>query len=217
MVAIKHSATLAGLGRFAPQRAWAVIAIFAALLCLGGFAVRGFSDNGLRLGSQLAWRFTFLVYFAAIVAGPLARLVPSQTLRRLCEERRQLVWGFCASFGVYLASILVPNTLTLPGPDRDTAGMSVFIVFAAALVLVVAYTTSRQAASFLGDKARGVMLGMGLATFWLAYVLTGLSRIAGPHRPDAYYGFSLALMVIALLLRFADRFAAQFRAWGIAA
>jgi hypothetical protein len=55
------------------------------------------------------------------------------------------------------------------------------------------------------------MLGVGMAFFWLTYALAGLSRISGPQRPDAFYGFSLSLMVIALLLRFADRFAAKIR------
>jgi hypothetical protein len=40
--------------------------------------------------------------------------------------------------------------------------------------------------------------------FWLCYALMALARISGPHRPDAYYGISLCLMVAALLLRYAD-------------
>lgn len=215
MVAIENGVVLSKVGRvhFPRLPGWTVIALAAALFCLGGFAVRGFSDNGLRLGSELVWRFTCLIYFAAIVAGPLARLIPSKTLRQICEERRQLIWGFCASFGVYLASVLMPNTLTPPGLDRDgvTAGMSVFVAFGAMLAIVVAYTASRQAAHFLGEKSRGAMLGVGMACFWLSYSLTGLAHISGPHRPDAFYGFSLSLMVIALLLRFADRFAQRIR------
>lgn len=215
MVAIEQSEALSEAGRFrVPRlRAWAMIAITAALVCLGGFAARGFSDNGLRLGSELVWRFTCFIYFAAIVAGPLARLIPSQRLRRICEQRRQIVWGFCASFGIYLASVLVPNTFAVPEFDHDglTAGMTIFVVFGAALTLVIAYTASRRAGVFLGERQRGTMLGVGMAFFWLTYALAGLSRISGPHRPDAFYGFSLSLMVIALLLRFADRFAAKIR------
>jgi len=215
VVVIENGAVLPKAGRFPHPRlpGWALIALAAALFCVGGFAIRGFSDNGLRLGSELAWRFTCLVYFAAIVAGPLARLIPSQILRHICEERRQLIWGFCASFGVYLASVLMPNTLTPPGLDRDgvTAGMTVFVVFGAMLAVIVAYTVSRQAAQFLGEQARRTMLGVGLACFWLAYALTGLARISGPHRPDAFYGVSLSLMVIALLLRFADRLVARIK------
>lgn len=214
MVAIEHDTALVEEGRIPMPRAWAIIAIAAVLVGIGGFAARGFSENGLRLGSELVWRFTCLVYFAAIIAGPLARLIPSQTLRQICEQRRQLTWGFCASFGVYLASIVVPNLLTPPSLARDglTAGLTVFVMFGAGLTLVIAYAASRDAALFLGRTACGVMLGVGLSYFWLAYALAGLARISGPHRPDAFYGFSLSLMIVALLLRFADRFAAKIQA-----
>ena len=56
------------------------------------------------------------------------------------------------------------------------------------------------------------MVRVGMATFWLAYAVTGLSHISGPHRPDIFYGFSLSLMLVALLLRFADCFAVKIRA-----
>jgi hypothetical protein len=218
LIANEKDAGLSWMGRFLPLRVpgWMLTAGLAALLTFGGFAARGFSGNGFRLGSELAWRFTCLVYFTALVAGPLARLIPFEPLRRLCGQRRQLVWGFCASFGVFLASVLVPNMLALPGTDRDglTAGTTVFVLLGAALTMMIAYTASRQAAVFLGEKARATMLGAGMSYFWLAYALTGLARIVGPHRPDAFYGLSVSLMVIALLLRFADRFAAKIRTRG---
>ena len=69
---------------------------------------------------------------------------------------------------------------------------------------MIAYTASRPAAHFLGQRISRTMLQVGMATFWLVYAATGLAHISGPHRPDMFYGFSLSLMVIALLLRFAD-------------
>lgn len=216
MVAIEQGAALAEEGRFpiSRPRVWMVIAIIAVLISTGGLAARGISETSLRLGSELTWRFTCLVYFAAIVAGPLARLIPSQTLRHICEERRQLVWGFCASFVVYLAGVLMPDLLAPVHRDSLTSGTTFFVVFGAGLILVIACTASRQAALFLGETARGIILGVGLSAFWLAYALSGLSHISGPHRPDAFYGFSLCLMIVALLLRFADRFAAMIRTRG---
>jgi len=179
---------------------------------VSGLAARGFSDNGTRLGSELAWRFTCLIYFAAVTAGPLARLIPSASLRRLCEERRQLVWGFCAGFGVYLACILFPNTAPLPDRDELTTGMLLFVLSAGLLVAVIAYAATRSAARFLGETISRTLVHVGMSTFWLAYAALGLSHISGPHRPDIFYGFSLSLMVIALLLRFADCFVAKMKA-----
>lgn len=213
MVAIEHDTAPVEAGRFPLPPGWAVIAIATTLVGIGGFWARGFSENGLRLGSEFIWRFTCIVYFAAVIAGPVARLIPSQALRHIGEQRRQLVWGFCASFGVYLASILAPNLLTPLGLARDglTAGPTAFVMVGAGLTLVIAYAAGRDAALFLGKAACGAMLVVGLSYFWLAYALAGLAYISGPHRPDAFYGFSLSLMIVALLLRFADRFAAEIR------
>jgi hypothetical protein len=194
-------------------RAWMLVAIATALLTLAGWAARGFGENGLRLGSEFAWRFTFLIYFLAIVAGPIARLTPSPSLRHLCEARCQLIWGFSASFAVYLLGVLAPNLLLPGGPDEDglTASMATFALFGVALSGIIAFAARRDAARILGEKARTTILGVGLSTFWLAYALSGLAHITGPHRPDMFYGTSLSLMIIALLLRFADCMAAKIR------
>lgn len=191
---------------------WGMVAIATALVGLAGFAAHGFNDNGLRFGSQLTWRFASLVYFAAIIAGPLARLLPWPALKRLLAERSQLIWGFCASFGVFLASLLAPNTLTPPSLDHEglTMGMALFVFFGAGLAIVVAYAAAPQ--PNLSEQARRAILGAGMAYFWLAYTLTGLSHLSGPHRPDGFYGFSLMLMVAALLLRFADQMVTKMKA-----
>ena len=69
----------------------------------------------------------------------------------------------------------------------------------------------RQAAARVGEKSRRALLSVASSFFWLTYALTGLAHLSGPHRPDAFYGVSLSLMIIALLLRFADRFVAKLR------
>jgi hypothetical protein len=55
------------------------------------------------------------------------------------------------------------------------------------------------------------MLATAAGYFWLCYALMALARISGPHRPDAWYGFSLVLMVAALLARYADHWFGQSR------
>jgi hypothetical protein len=190
---------------------WGLIALAAAAVCLGGFAAHGFNENGLRFGNQLAWRFACVVFFAAAVAGPVTRLVPWAWLRRAGEERRQLIWGFCASIGVYLASLIVPNTLAPPSLDHEglTAGMALFVIFGAALTMVIAYVALPQ--SNLGEQSRKTLLAVGMSYFWLAYALTALSHLSGPHRPDGFYGVSLILMLAALLMRFVDNFVTKMR------
>jgi hypothetical protein len=190
---------------------WGLIALAAVLVCLGGFAAHGFNENGLRFGNQLAWRFACLVFFAAAIAGPVTRLVPWEWLRRAGQERHQLIWGFCASIGVYLASLIVPNTLTPVSLDHEglTAGMALFVIFGAALTMVIAYVASPR--SNLGEQSRKTLLAVGMSYFWLAYALTALSHLSGPHRPDGFYGASLILMLAALLMRFVDNFVKKMR------
>jgi hypothetical protein len=190
---------------------WGLIALAAALVCLGGFAAHGFDENGLRFGNQLVWRFACLVFFAAAIAGPVTRIVPWEWLRRAGQERHQLVWGFCASIGVYLASLIVPNTHTPPSLDHEglTAGMVLFVIFGAVLTMVIAYVALPQ--SNLGEQSRKTLLGVGMSYFFLAYTLTALSHLSGPHRPDAFYGVSLILMLTALLARFVDNFVTKMR------
>jgi hypothetical protein len=181
------------------------IAAFAAALVLGALLFRGFGENGFRLGSQLAWRYTCLVFFAALVAGPACRVaahfLPSLTPPESLS--RKLVWGFCASYGIYLLSVFLPNVIRL------SAGATLMVLFGSSVALVMAATAAPL--KRLGDKViipekiRRVLLGTAAAYFWLCYCVMALARISGPHRPDAFYGISLCLMVVALLARYADR------------
>ena len=177
----------------------------AALLVIGAILFRGFAENGFRLGSQLAWRYASLVFFAALVAGPACRLAacvfpgltPPESLGR------KLIWGFCASYGVYLLSVFLPNVIQL------SPGATLMVLFGGSVALVMALTAAPL--KRLGDRPviparfRRVLLGTAAGYFWLCYALMGLARIYGPHRPDAFYGISLCLMVTGLLVRYADR------------
>jgi hypothetical protein len=163
------------------------------------------------LGSELPWRLASLVFFLAAVAGPICRLIPLGICRSLNGLRRQLIWSFCASYGVFLAALLLPNTLGGVSHDDATAGMILFALFGGCAAAVMAYAAGRNAKAQLGEKPRRALLCVAASFFWLTYALTGLAHISGPHRPDAFYGVSLSLMILALLLRFADRFVAKFR------
>jgi hypothetical protein len=188
-----------------------VVGLAAALLAFGAMAFNGFHDNGIRLASEFAWRFASFVFFAAVIAGPLCRLVPMEIFRYLGALRRQLIWSFCASYCVFLASLLLPNTLGSVTHEDAGTGMTLFSLFSGAAAGVMAYAAGREAVALVGEQARRALLSVAAAFFWLTYALLGLAHLSGPHRPDGFYGLSLSLMILALLLRFADRFAAKFR------
>ena len=180
------------------------IATVAVGLVFGSLVARGFAENGFRLGSQLAWRYTAIIFFAALVSGPVCRIA-GRLGHFTCPENlsRKLVWGFCASYGVYLLSVFVPNVLAL------SAGATMMVAFGGVVTAVMALTAAPikrlGRAPMIGPKTRRALLGMAAIYFWGCYTLMALSRISGPHRPDSWYGISLGLMIGALLLRYADR------------
>jgi hypothetical protein len=131
----------------------------------------------------------------------MARLFPTLTPPE--SLGRKLIWGFCASYGVYLLSVFIPGVISL------SAGATLMVLFGGSVALVMALTAASL--KRLGDKpvipvrVRRVLLGVATGYFWLCYAVMGLSRIYGPNRPDAFYGLSVCLMVTGLLVRFADR------------
>ncbi|HWC63130.1 MAG TPA: hypothetical protein VG501_05870 [Rhizomicrobium sp.] len=188
-----------------------LVGMSAALLALGAMVSHGFDQAGIGLAGELTWRFASFVFFAAAIAGPVSRLLPFTIFRPLNALRRQLIWSFCAGYGVFLATLLLPNGLGGVTHDDATSGMILFVLFGGSAMAVMAYAASREAKARFGEKARRALLCVAASFFWLTYALTGLAHISGPHRPDVYYGTSLSLMILALLLRFADRFVAKFR------
>ncbi len=180
------------------------IALAAAALVMGALVARGFSENGFRLGSQLAWRYTCFVFFAVLVAEPACRVAARffPDFEPPASLGRRLIWGFCASYGVYLLSIFLPNVIAL------SAGATLMVLFGGGVALAMALTAAPLrglggAAAQL-EKARRAMLVTATAYFWLCYSIMALARISGPHRPDAFYDVSLSLMLVGLLVRYAN-------------
>jgi hypothetical protein len=211
MVALDHNALFKHARGFKLTLgpAVSVIAGAAVLLVLGAILARGFAENGFRLGSQLAWRYASFVFIAALAAGPILRITATFFPAYSPPENlsRKLIWGFCASYGVYLLAVFLPNVLHL------SAGAMLMTLFGSLVVLVMAATAAPLGEQpILPEKVRRVLLGTAAVYFWACYSLMALARISGPHRPDAYYGVSLSLMILALLLRYADHWLARRQA-----
>jgi hypothetical protein len=180
------------------------IAFGSLLLILGSILIWGFAENGFRLGSQLAWRYACFIFFLALVGGPACRITARFFPRYPFPEclGRKLVWGFCASYGMYLVSVFVPNVI------HPSVGATLMVIFGGGVALVMAITAAPLARlgrrPVLPNKVRRTLLAISTAYFWLCYSLMALARIYGPHRPDYYYGVSLCLMVAGLLARYVD-------------
>jgi len=114
----------------------------------------------------------------------------------------KLIWGFCASYAIYLLSVFLPNVIRL------SAGATLMVMFGGSVMLVMTATAAPLkrlgGKPVIPEKVRRTLLGTAAIYFWLCYSAMALARISGPHRPDAYYGISLCLMIAALLVRYAD-------------
>ena len=209
MVVLDNSAYLHARDRFA----WhlpappSLIALAALAVGFTGLVLQGFEDNSLAFATQLVWRFNCLVFFTALVAAPVGRLIPQFAM--LADKSRPLLQGFCAAMAVYFGFILLPNLFAVPDgvrPAGITAGMTAFVLFTGSVTLVMSAAASQRLCAQVGGKACRTMLGVAAIYFWLCYGLIGLAHISGPHRHDPFYELSVMLMVVALLVRFADRF-----------
>ncbi len=187
----------------------ALVAAASASIAFAVMARHGFNDAGVRLASEVAWRFASFVFFAAVIAGPLCRLIPADTLKQLSGFRRQIIWSFSASYAVFLAVMLLPNMMGTAARDASAMGMILFSLFGGGAAAIMPYAASPAAGQRLGEKSQRALLSVAASFFWLTYALTGLAHLSGPHRPDNFYGISLSLMLVALLVRFADRFVAK--------
>jgi hypothetical protein len=187
----------------------AAIALGCAAVGIWALVSRDFSDNGFRLASQLAWRYAFFVFFLSLVGGPICRIAERFVagFKAPPDLSRRLVWGFCASYGIYLLSVFLPHVID------PSAGAALMVLFGGLVVAVMAVTvaplTRRNDKPVLA-KARRALLVAATCYFWLCYSIMALARLSGPHRPDAFYDIGLSLMVVGLLVRFADRWFSDF-------
>ncbi len=176
----------------------------ALLLAIGGFIIRGGGVNGIRFGAGLVLVASSIAFVVAYIAQPLCRLVPTNATRALGRERAGLTNAFACMYAVFLASIVLPGGLA--GEPLALPTLAFAIISTAILAVLVFGASTRRV---LGPSAGRAVLGLASAYFWCAFAVNDLNHMVGPRRADwlePLYVLSLALLVLALLLRFADAF-----------
>ncbi|HEY0301105.1 MAG TPA: hypothetical protein VGC36_07235 [Rhizomicrobium sp.] len=164
--------------------------------------------GGWTMAAQMVTRFALLLFVAAMSVEALARLVPIRSMATLGRERAGLVLAFAVSFAV---SLLCVATGAYRGGDALSAPALAYCVLTGLILAVMLVSAHPATAALMGGPAARALQRIATAYFWLVLVITGLDHIVGPHRPDAWYGFSLLLLTATLLLRFADTFVAHWR------
>jgi hypothetical protein len=148
-----------------------------------------------------------LVFVLYYVAGPLCRLIPAPVTQVIGAEQFALAHGFVGTTAVFLFFALAPDWMVGARTSLPT------LIYALITVAVVAVFLM-SAGSRHGARSATLRSLQSLSSgyFWLAFAFTDINHMVGPHRPDGnYYGLSLALLVLALLIRFADAYVERRR------
>jgi hypothetical protein len=172
----------------------------AILLSLAAFLLHGGGPNGARFANSLMLFSSSLVFAAYYVAAPLSRLVPAT--QAFSTWRFSIAYGFIGMIAVFLVSLLAPNYEANGGVSLPT------LAFAALTVLVAAAFVMSGGDRYAANSATMRSLqSLSSGYFWMVFALMDLDRMWGPHRPDPIpYSISLLLLILALLVRFADAF-----------
>jgi len=183
-------------------------AAIALSVAVGAFLLHGGDRNAARFAAQAVFRASSLAFLIYYLAGPVSRLVRSRQTLMLAREHVGLALAFVSFYAVFLGCTVVPDTMSgarIPLTTLAFVGFST-IVLGAVLAGEYAGRADPQWRSALR-----AMECLGVAYFWLAYAVNDLDHLSGPHRPDGYYGISLTVLVLALLVRFADSFRERAR------
>ncbi len=209
MVAIDSSHDIAAPGETAHTGQIVLFAFLgAALLAAASVVLNANDGNGWRVAAEMAGRFSLLLFVAALIVEPLARLIPTKLLQAVGRERGNLTLGFAAASAVALACVAAPSNL---GGEAMSAPAMAYCALTALILVVMLFSGHPATIRYLGAPAWRALQRIATSYFWLVFTLAGLEHLVGPHLPDSWYGFSLLLLTAALLLRFADSFVAHWR------
>ncbi len=182
--------------------------LISALVAAAALTVGASEGTGWPLAAEMVSRLSLLIFIAAMTVEPIARLIPTRATEAAARERHSLILGFAAASAMSLICVAAPAQL---GGEPLTAPAVVYCLLTAGILAVMLFSAHPATMRFLGGPAWRSLQRISTAYFWLAFSLTAMGHLVGPHRPDNWHGFALLLLVGALLIRFADTFFQHIR------
>ena len=202
---------------FAPARQGGqrrtTLALSGAAIGLGvavvSFLWHGGDGNAARFAAQMVFRASSVAFLVYYLAMPLARLVPTRATLTLGRRRNGLALAFVGMYVVFLGCTLTPDAMSGAHVPLATLFFCAFSGLILAVVVAGAYAGRADAA---WRSAWRAMETLGIGYFWLVFAIDALDHVVGPHRAGSdYYGISLLVFAMAILVRFADSFAQRYR------
>jgi hypothetical protein len=184
-------------------------AFFLAAMLLAVIVYARSGPDSWSYATELVLRLATLVFPFAIAAGPAGRLIFGSDDWRVGRWERMSLLAFVAVYAVFLHCVAWPFFLTGERMPVDTTAFCVFNTF---IVCMLAVTALEHVSNAVGDRTVNTVNRVSIAYFWFIFALAGVAHLYGPHRPDGFFGFSLILLVTAVLVRFADVFVLRLKA-----
>lgn len=187
--------------------------VASALVIAMALVFQGETIAAWRLASENIQRFSFFIFMIAFVIGPLSRLFPALGLQQVAQERYKFSLAFITAYAVSLLCLLAPYYLPFAAPlarYMPTTTMA-FVMGGASALLIMLASAHENAARLFGKMIYRFLDRLALVYFWSIFGLAAFDHLVGPSRPDAFFGFSLSLLIAGLLLRFADAFLEQHK------
>jgi hypothetical protein len=161
-----------------------------------------------QLAAELTSRFSTLLFIVAMTVEPISRLVPTPTLQDFGRERGGFMLAFGLSAATSLACVAAPYVLGIATPSPPAI---IYCTLTSSILAVMLLAGHPATMRMLGAPAWRAMQRIATAYFWIAFTLIGFDHVVGPHRPDHWYGYSLLLLVAAVLIRFGDTLVTHVR------
>jgi hypothetical protein len=181
---------------------------FSVMLAATALVVTGASD-GWRIASEMVSRFSVVLFVTALLVEPLARLFPSERLRRFAKLHDGIMLAFLAVFAMSLVLVLAPSAL---GATQLSIAAFFYSGLNGVILVVMLLSFSPARAGYLSAPAWRAMRRIATAYYWLAFTMWNFGQLNAPGRPDGWYAFSLFLLLSVILARLADWFVARQRA-----
>ncbi|WP_233890197.1 hypothetical protein [Paraburkholderia flagellata] len=182
-----------------------VLIVVVALFALMASAMAPDRVGSLQYAIRATARTSFVLFLAVFLSTSLARLLPSALTRSLVRERRYIGLSFAASQVLHAIALIIyirtaPEAFWVGRtPATNIPGSIGYL-----MILLLTVTSFAMPARLIGPAN---WKKLHLAGVWILAVIFAASFLTRAHLHAAYLAPGM-IMVVAMLLRMAERFEA---------
>jgi len=182
---------------------FAALSVIVTLATALSYALAPDPVQSLQYAVRFTARSSFIIFLAAFVASPMARLLPSPLTRMLVQERRYLGLSFAFSHLLHGVALILyvriaPDAFWVGRTPAGNIPGSIGYV----LILLLTVTSFQGSAKLIGSALWKRLHSVGVWVIAIIFAASFLSRI--PHHIG--YAAPGLVMIAAMFLRVTARF-----------